>query len=399
MVPGRSLRVAFFTDSFAPTHDGVARATETLARELGDRGHEVTVFTVRAPGQPRWDLPTSRLRIRRFRALSAPGYPQYRIALWPWGVPFGRAGRFDVVHIHTPGFVGLAGWLAARRWGTPSVGTFHTNLVGMLRGAGRRPWSRAFFRAWGRFSVDLCRTCSLATAPTEVARSLLVGPEASVPTHPPTLVVPNGIDTRAFRPGLLEPDWRRRLGAGAVPLITFLGRLTRDKGAHRFLDALARLPRDLPWAVVLAGDGPERPTVEGRVARDPTLTARVRCVGPVEEAEKPALLAQSAVFVLLSLSDTSSVALLEAMASGAACVVTNRGGPAEIGRRSSATVLVDPTDPDRVANAIRAVLEDPRASRELGRRGRDWVERNASVERMAGEYLDCYARLLERNGP
>lgn len=395
---GRPLHIAFFTDSFAPTHDGVARATATLARELEGRGHEVTVFTVRAPGQPRRERLAPHLRVRRLASLAAPGYPQYRAALCPWGIPLRRAGKFDVVHIHTPGFVGLAGWLAARRWGTPTVGTFHTNLVDMLKESGRRPWSRAFFRAWGRFSVELCRKCTLATAPTEAARSLLASPGAGANAGAPTRVVTNGTDTRTFRPGLLEPDWRRRLGTGGIPLVTFLGRFTRDKGVHRFLDALARLPAGPPWAAVLAGDGPERPAVERRIQQDPALASRAHCVGPVAEEEKPALLAQSTVFVLPSLSDTSSIALLEAMACGAACVVTDRGGPAEIGRRSSATVTVDATDPERIASAIRRLLEDPNAARELGARGRDWVERNASAVRMASEYLECYAPLLARQG-
>jgi hypothetical protein len=48
--PGNPLRIAFFTDSFPPSRDGVAEATAALGTELSAQGHEITVYTVRLPG-------------------------------------------------------------------------------------------------------------------------------------------------------------------------------------------------------------------------------------------------------------------------------------------------------------------------------------------------------------
>lgn len=390
----RSLRIAFFTDSFVPTNDGVAKVTDTLARALRKQGHEVTVFTVRTPASRSWEVRADGVRVRRYSGVSVPSYPQYRIALTPWlpRAPGGR--RFDVVHVHTPGFVGLSGWIYARRHGIPSVGTYHTNLPDMLRNSGRNRASRAFFRAWGRFSIDLCRKCDLATAPTEASRAdLLDGGRRASEREP--RVVPNGVDTGVFRPGIVAPDWRARWSiATRVPLVTFLGRLTRDKGVLRFLSALDALGTDGDWFGVVGGEGPEAAEVRNWIARSPTLTSRVRYLGAVPESEKPALLAQSTVFVLPSLSDTSSVALLEAMAGGAACVVTDRAGPAEISRRSSVGLRVDPERPTEVAAAVRRLLDDAGVRSDEQVRGRAWVEEYASSSRMASEYVDCYRGLV-----
>ena len=382
------LRIAFFTDSFEPTHDGVAKVTATLASTLLRQGHTVTVYTVRSPGQPGMEVRPDGLRIRRFRSLAAPSYPQYRIALWPWSILFSRS-RFDVVHIHTPGLVGLSGWLAARRWRVPSVGTYHTNLTGLLRGAGRTGPSRAFFRAWSRFSIDLCRHCDLATAPSWVARGDLIA-GASPSAQREIRVVPNGVDTERFAPGIRRPDWRERLGVGDIPIVLFLGRLTRDKGAERFLSAIERLARRRPWLALLAGEGPLRPSLERRLRLGAVGGDRVRFLGPVLEEEKPSLLAQSQVFVIPSLSDTSSVALLEAMASGVPSVVSAFGGPAEIARSASIGVIVDPRDPDDLASAIARLLEDARLARSFSSGGREWVMNHASSEAIAREYPDCY---------
>ncbi len=383
------LRIAFFTDSFVPTHDGVAQVTDTLARALVRLGHEVTVHTVRPPGAPSREARPDGVRIRRHASFAAPRYPQYRIAPLPWVAPASLRRRFEVAHIHTPGLVGLAGLLAARKARVPTVGTYHTNLTDMLRGAGRTRVSRAFFRAWGAFSLDLCQGCDLATAPTEAAAAALRRPGRTAGRSAPRVVV-NGVDTGVFRPGRLIPRWSERLGSKDAPLITFLGRLTRDKGAARFLDAIERLRTDRPWFAVVAGEGPLGSSVEGRLAPGRPLASRARYVGAVTEEEKPSLLSQSRVFVLPSLSDTSSVALLEAMASGAACVVTRWGGPAELAARSQAALVVDPQDPGDLGDAIERLLEDDDLVASFRERGRTWVEQHASAATMARQFVEAY---------
>lgn len=394
---GSSLRVAFFTDSFVPTHDGVAKVTDTLARSLTRLGHSVTVFTVSQPGEPTRSVRSDGVRVRRFLSLPAPSYPQYRVAIAPWTLLAARPPPLDVIHVHTPGFVGLAGRLAGRRWDVPVVGTYHTNLTDMLRGSGQHRGSRAFFRAWGRFSIDLCRGSDLATAPTESARQALLGP-GRVPLARDPCVVSNGVDTSLFRPGVSLPDWRARLGIGDTPLITFLGRLTRDKGVFRFLEALERLDTGRDWFAVIGGEGPHRPVVEERLRPGRPLSARARYLGPVPEAEKAALLAQTSVFVLPSLSDTSSVALLEAMASGAPSVVTFHGGPGEIVRASGVGLPVDPMNSAALARAVERLLDDRTVNEEFARQGRAWVAQHASAEKMASEFVACYRRVLYDDG-
>lgn len=390
-----ALRVAFFTDTFPPMRDGVAQVADALAGTLRRHGHEVTVFTVRPKGLSRWELRPDGTRVRRHHSLPAPGYPQYLIALFPFGpaIAPGFRRRFDIVHVHTPGFVGLAGWLAARGAGTPVVGTYHTDLLGMLKGAARSRAEARFFRSWGQFAIDLCQKCDVATAPTNAAldslRSTARGPFPRAPR-----LVENGVDVERFCPGAPGPDWPARLGAGPAPLITFLGRLTRDKGVLRFLDALEGWESPHRFVGVVGGEGPQSEQVAARLADGTRFPCPVRYIGRVLEEEKPALLAQTAVFVLSSLSDTSSVALLEAMASGAACVVTSRGGPAEIARRSNAGILVDPEDPREIRGAIEGLLSQPSRAKELGLRARTWVQENAPIGRTAEAFLALYEDLL-----
>ena len=209
------------------------------------------------------------------------------------------------------------------------------------------------------------------------------------------MVIENGVDTRRFRPEVASPDWHNRLGVSPDrPFVTFLGRLTRDKGVLRFLDAMGDLPSEVPSFAIVGGAGPLHPDVTARFAPGAVLANRGRFVGVVPDPEKAALLAQSRVFVLTSLSDTSSVALLEAMACGAACVVTNRGGPAEIARRSGAGILVDPEDILVLRRVILELLLNPARAVELAQRGRVWVTAEASIERTANLFARLYREIL-----
>jgi glycosyltransferase involved in cell wall biosynthesis len=388
--PGGPPRIAFFTDTFAPTHDGVARITTDLAAVLAGRGIDVTVFTVRAPGQ-RWrETRSDGVRVRRHVSLSAPSYPEYRVALFPYSSVRRTRNRFDVVHIHTPGFVGLAGLLAARHWRVPSIGTYHSDLAGMLAGAGRSRPSRWFLRAWSRFNLWLCWACDVVTAPTVRSAEQLEQARPRQGARGP-IVIENGVDGSRFHRDAPGVDWHSRLGIPTSrPLVTFLGRLTHDKGAPRFLDSAERIPADVPCFVVVGGTGPLEKEVAARFQPNGGLSGRGAYVGAVREEEKPALFAQTRVFVLPSFSDTSSVALLEAMACGAACVVTDRGGPAEIARRSGASLIVDPEDREGLARAIGDLLRDPERASQMGARGAAWVREEASIERTATSFDRLY---------
>jgi len=393
---GKFLRIAFFTDSFPPTHDGVAEATAALSAELSAEGHELTVFTVRSPGQKRRERLANGVTVHRHLSMAAPSYPEYRVALLPYASLLLSRNKFDLVHIHTPGFVGLAGFLAARRWGIPAVGTFHSDLSGMLAGAGKSAATRTFFRAWARFSVDLVLHCDAATAPTAAARIPL---DAVRDPRRRSVVIENGVDVDRFQQGVTSPDWHDRFGVPQDrPFVTFLGRLTRDKGVLRFLDAVEGLTPEVPSFAIVGGAGPLRATVAERFSHGSALADHGRFVGVVPDLEKAALLAQTRVFVLPSLSDTSSVALLEAMACGAGCVVTNRGGPAEIARRSEAGVLVDPKDIPALRRAIQQLLEEPTRTAALAATGMAWVRREASIGRTASLFVRLYRETLAERG-
>ena len=112
------------------------------------------------------------------------------------------------------------------------------------------------------------------------------------------------------------------------------------------------------------------------------------------EEEKPALLAQSDLFVLPSTSDTSSVALLEAMASGASCIASNLGGPKEILADRSTGRLVSVLAAGELEGAIAQLLDAPAERRRLARAAQDYVRDHASIDATARRFISLYELLI-----
>lgn len=392
--------IAFFTDSYLPTRDGVAVTVDGLARSLTRQGHQVHVYAPHAVrGEPTRETVEGGVRVVRFRSLPVPLYTQYSQPLFSsvlplWARPAERVlSQADIVHVHSPGFIGSMGFLLARHLGVPLVGTFHTHLGAMQESVPSKWLIPTFFRLAWWYNVGLYWRCNITTAPSAAARDALLA-HATKPFRRPVEIIPNGIDLDHFRPGLSVPDWRTRCGLPPDPLVTYLGRLTVDKGVHRFLDAVANSTDRTELVAIIGGAGPEEAAVRERIARDARLSARVRYVGPVAEAEKGALLAQSSIFVLPSTSDTASVGMLEAMACGTPCIGPDVGGPAEILEDGVTGHRVAVQDAEALTRAIVSLIDRPEERRRMGERAVSFVHTTASIDAMATRVSEIYRRLM-----
>ena len=392
------MEIVYFTDSYPPIRDGVAAMTSGLARTMARLGHSVRVYAPNPnPGASSEEVTPDGVRVRRVRSAPVPLYRQYRWPVFPFGLlREARGGReADVIHLHSPGPLGSIGFLTARRFGRPLVGTFHTNIREMQGSFPQKLLVPFFFRFAWWWNLGTYWRCDLTTAPSSAARDALTT-WARKPFQFPIEVVPNGIDVDRFRPGTSVPDWRVRCGLAHDPLVTYLGRLTVDKGVHRFLEAVSSAVERTDLVAIIGGQGPEESTVRARIESDPRLRTRVRYVGPVAETEKAALLAQTDLFVLPSTSDTSSVALLEAMACGAMVVAPAAGGPAEIVQDRVTGRRVPMLVPGALADVLVELADRPAERALVGRTAAEMVRRNASLDVMARRFISLYSLASER---
>jgi len=295
-----SIRLALFSDTFAPQVNGVARTLDRLVSAVETRGGAVQVITVADPGA------SELLHVQRVSSRPFWAYPELRLA-WPSRrdiAPVMDAFQPTLVHAATEFGVGMAG----RRWalhsGIPLVTSYHTNFtayashynLGFLAQPG---WS---FLRW--FHNGARRTY----CPT---RAILQDLSARGFRQPQ--VWPRGVDTARFAPQFRSTALRASLGASDDTLVvTYVGRLASEKGVQVALDALRQASAARPGAIRfhVVGDGP----YEGRLReRAPDGT---RFAGRLEGQALSEAYASGDLFIFPSTTDTFGNVLLEAMASG-----------------------------------------------------------------------------------
>jgi glycosyltransferase involved in cell wall biosynthesis len=291
------------------------------------------------------------------------------IAAWQLGRYVRRQG-VEILHMHTP----------------------HAHTIGLLAGqlapAVRLVVSRrvdvAPIRTWlSRWKYTRAGVQYLAVS--EAVRQVLIA--SGVPA-PQVYTVHSGIDLSRFRavqeaPPLF-PQGRRIIGT--------VGHLSGHKGQRSLLEAIALLVREEPQVgVVIAGDGARRAELE-TLARTLGITAHVCFTG--FRRDILALMQSFEIFAFASYLEGLGTAILDAMALGKPVVATRAGGIPEAVQDGIAGLLVPPRDPLALAEALGYLLRDPAQGKAMGLAGRQRVEQQFTVERMACHTLQVYARVL-----
>jgi alpha-maltose-1-phosphate synthase len=392
-------RIDLLTREYPPeVYGGAGVHVEYLARHLREHAD----LRVHAFGRPRSED----------RVYSYPEPPQLggaNAALRTMGVDLamaaGCAGS-DLVHSHT-WYANLAGHVAKLLYGVPHVVTTHS-LEPM------RPW-KAEQLGGGYALSSWCERTAVEAADAVIAvsdgmrRDVL----AAYPEVDPARVhvVHNGIDTEQYRPDT-GTDVVDRLGIDpARPSVTYVGRVTRQKGLPYLLRAARHLPPDVQL-VLLAGapDTPEiTAEVEGLVAElKATRGGVVWVLEMLPKREVIQVLTHSTVFACPSVYEPMGIVNLEAMACETAVVATATGGIPEVVADGETGLLVPidqatdgtgtPNDPDRfvadLAAALNEVLADPDRAAAMGRAGRRRALQQFSWSTIAARTMAVYQAVL-----
>jgi len=200
-------------------------------------------------------------------------------------------------------------------------------------------------------------------------------------------VLPNSIDLAALPP----PRPRERL-------ILFAGRIVPEKGPDAFVDACATtLPRLAGWRADLIGadrfhaDSPDTQFV--RMVRAAAEGAGARSIGYRDHDFVMQSMARAAIVVVPSRwEEPFGLVALEALASGAALIVSRRGGLPEVA--GDAALYIDPDEPGSIAAAILTLAQDPTRRAALSEAGRQRARQfdvPVVAERLAGLRRDALA--------
>jgi glycosyltransferase involved in cell wall biosynthesis len=380
------MRILLVSDVYFPRVNGVSTSIQTFRRGLGELGHYTTLV---APAYPApWPDDPDTIRIPSRYVPLDPEDRIMRAAPIRALLPRLAGERFDLVHVQTPFVAHYLGLQLARRLGLPCVETYHTffeeylfHYVPFLPRAWPRAAARRFSRAQGN-SVDAL------VVPSSAMREVLAG----YGVRSPMAVIPTGIPLGEFGGGEGR-RFREAMGiAPDVPLLLFVGRVAHEKNIGFLVEALARVRRSVPRAMLaIAGEGPALASlhrqVDGLGLRD-----AVRFTGYLDR--RGALLdcyAAADAFVFASRTETQGLVLLEAMALGIPVVSTAVMGTRDVvGPGRGALVPAD--DVDEFAAAVVRLLGDPALRSRLSEQGRAYV-REWQADALARRMEAFYAQL------
>lgn len=269
------------------------------------------------------------------------------------------------IHFYT----NLYAAVAARVTGAKEIGAIRSNLDVDLRSAG----------VIGRLNLKVPRhhiTNSSTAREQAVARGVAL----------------NRIDLIPNVVSIKNENHLHRKNNGTVRLL-FVGRLTEEKRADRFLRIVSSIAEQAPGVGIkaaVAGDGPLRPQIES-LARTLGLAEKVEMLG--ERSDMSAVYQQADLLLLTSDLEGTPNVILEAMAHALPVAATKVGGvPVLLGQDRG--FMSDPSDEQGLAGAALRLVTNPNLRSELGRVGQEYVKRFHSHTQLHKQLMGIYEKVL-----
>jgi phosphatidyl-myo-inositol alpha-mannosyltransferase len=287
------------------------------------------------------------------------------------------AGHYDLLHVHEP-LSPSVGMLATGRATVPVVGTFHANLDRSLALTLGKPLLR---RTFNRLDARIAVSASARdTWQRHFGGSMVV--------------IPNAVGAEFLAKPEPLPGYR-----DGGPTVLFVGRLEPRKGLAYLVRAFLRLKPSFPRLRLLVVGRDDKHQQEKLMAMvPPRLRPDLLFVGAVPQRDLPSYYASADVFCAPSLGGESfGIVLVEAMAVGLPVVCSDIGGYRDLVRDDHEGLLVPPRDPEALAEALGALLDNPARRAALAEVACQTAARYAP-DVVAGQVVEVYQSVLGGRG-
>lgn len=380
------MKIVISTDIYYPMINGVAVFSRNLAAGLKKRGHKVMVLAPSIDGKfkvekdEEYGFTVIRLKSRKIHVYpdQINKVPEAKDIL---GVKLPKVyyknglnvslncyrtikrvlDNFqpDIIHDQTPGPVALAVFRYAKKNDIPLVSTDHAypdNLTQQLKlpRAAKKPINAMM----NKYFVSFLKRSEYATMPTEQAVADLI-PQKRKPFKVPVEALSNGIDLSRFAKGKANPEIYEEYNIPKTkPIVLYVGRVDPEKSLDILMSAFIKAHEKVPDAhLVVVGDGTARPKLEAQIEKA-GLSDHAHFLGRVIGDNLPQLYRTGTVFAITSKTETQSIVLMEAMASGLPCVAVDAGAIHELVKTNKNGYLCEADDVNAVANGLVKILND-----------------------------------------
>jgi len=352
---------AWFTDTLEDVN-GVATTIRKMTAAGMATGQDLIVVTSRT------EIQITDIPIKNFTPIGEFELPEYELQKLSFPpilqmLDYIQREKFTELIISTPGPVGITALIAAKTLGLRTSGIYHTDFPQYVRILTDDSFLETLtwnYMHWFYSQIDLLYVNSEYYRRCWIDRG--IAPEK-------IKILPRGLDTELYHPSKRENQLRKTFGVkdGEVILL-YVGRISKEKDLDILAAAYHQLKRQkLGIKLVLVGDGPYLKALKKAV---PTAYF----TGYLTEDNLAAAFASADVFAFPSTTDTFGNVVLEAMASGLPCVVSDTGGPRELVQEGETGFVTRSLDIENFTAAIQRLVEEPSLRSAMSRKARESVE-------------------------
>jgi 1,2-diacylglycerol 3-alpha-glucosyltransferase len=382
------MRIGIFSESFEPVQNGVSTSVRTLIDELRAHHHRVVVV---APYYP--DYVDDSPFILRVPSVRTPFNPNYPLS-YPWFPNLRRnLTRIapDILHSHTPFFLGLLASRIAKQDNIPLVSTYHTlyNHYGHYL-VFLPPQAVEGLLEW--WMPEYYNRCNHVIVPSKIAEQSL----RQYKVETPVTVIPTAVPL-PHEEDVSDQSRRKARERFKIPidgkLLLYVGRIAQEKNIELAMESFQTVVQKHKDAYLLIiGGGPHYEACRKIVESFPDGD-RIILAGPMIRAELDPFYAAADIFVFPSSTETQGLVIAEARAAGTPCVVVDEGGACETVVNEEDGIITK-SDPEAFSKAILALLDDP--SRMEGMRRKCLLNAQKYTPSSMGEkIIGIYEAVLE----
>lgn len=380
------LGVLDVTEWYGDTSGGIRTYLLQKARYVSTRTSLRHVMLV--PGE--FDSITSCDGVRMYR-LQGPPIPRkkpYRFMLATRSIDrVIRHERPDVIEVGSPFMVPWIVAGVASRMNIPMIGFYHSNVPRLFKPRDGKSGllRRGLYRSAWEYMRRLDQLFPLTIVTSDYSVRELENEGITRIAR-----VPLGVDLEQFHPALRSRrDYtRREFGLPSAPLAGYVGRFAGEKELHLLLDGWREVERRTGARLVLVGAGPIE--LELRTHRYGNRVSFVPFQGDRQSLAR--LLACFDLYVAPGSIETFGLSSLEALASGTPVLTSNKGGVADLVRKSCAGREFESGDADSLAEAAIALFNEDLTA--LGQLGREFAEREHSWQSVFDRLFQVYERVV-----
>ena len=359
---------AWFTDTLEDVN-GVANTIRKLTAAVVAQGRDLTVVTSRA------EVHLGDIPIKNFAPIGEFELPEYELQKLSFPpilqiIDYIEREGFTEIIISTPGPIGLTALLAAKMLGLRTSGIYHTDFPQYVRILSEDSFMETLtwnFMKWFYGQLDVLFVNSESYRRAWIDRGI---------DGARIQILPRGLDTALFNPSRRDPEfWKQHgIGSGSTVLL-YVGRISREKDLDMIVAAWRKIGVDARRTARLAfvGDGPYTKELRALLP-DATFT------GYLAGVELAGAFASSDVFLFPSTTDTFGNVILEALASGVPCIVSDQGGPKDLVEDGITGLITRARDVEDFIRALArlagdgALRETMRIAAHRSVQDRDWAE-------------------------